>query len=214
MTAVQTTFGDGNPAGSEDITFGLETELLVFGADLPPSAQSGVVVGAMSSGVVDTTVVTEDVIGKQGGGSAPSQFITTELYQSDKETSRGFADFLIIFNFGQPVPLGEINDNIAPFDYGDTRILGFYHLLSSSGFARTQLVVPYDGTHTDAGFVSVTINGATYVRDVPTTQVSTQSIIVDGVNTTAIVFTFQNVPVAASGFDESDGTKLAITWVI
>lgn len=58
MTAVQTTFGDGNPAGSEDITFGLETELLVFGADLPPSAQSGVVVGAVSSGVVDTTVVT------------------------------------------------------------------------------------------------------------------------------------------------------------
>ena len=215
MTAVQTTFGDGNPAGSEDITFGLETELLVFGADLPPSGQSGVVVDAMSSGVVDTTVVTEDVIGKQGGGSAPpAQFITTELHQSDKETSRGFADFQIIFNFGQPVPLGEINDNIAPFDYGDTRILGFYHLLSSNGFARTQLVVPYDGTHTDAGFVSVTINGATYVRAAPNTQVNTMSIVLDGVSTNAVFFTFQNVPVAASGFDESDGTELAITWVI
>jgi len=214
LTAVQTTFGDGNPAGSEDITFGLETELLVFGADLPPSAQSGVVVGAVSSGVVDTTVVTEDVIGKQGGGSAPSQFITTELFQSDKETSRGFADFPIIFNFGQPVPLGGINDNIAPFDYGDTRIIGFYHLLSSSGFARTQLVVPYDGTHTDAGFVSVTINGATYTRAHPNTQVSTMSVVLDGVSTNAVFFTFQNVSVAASGFDETDGTELAITWVI
>jgi len=168
----------------------------------------------ISTDVVSRAVVSSDIIYEQGGGSAPSQFITTELFQSDKETSRGFADFLIIFNFGQPVPLGEINDNIAPFDYGDTRILGFFHLLSSNGFARTQLVVPYDGTHTDAGFVSVTINGATYVRAVPNTQVSTQTVVVDGVSTTAVVFTFQNVPVAASGFDESDGTKLAITWVI
>ena len=168
----------------------------------------------ISTDVVSRSVVSSDIIYEQGGGSASSQFITTELWQSDKETSRGFSDYLIIFNFGQPVPLGEINDNIAPFDYGDTRIIGFFHLLSSSGFARTQLVVPYDGTHTDAGFVSVTINGATYVRADTNTQVSTSSIVVDGVSTNAVFFTFQNVSVAASGFDESDGTELAITWEI
>jgi len=168
----------------------------------------------ISTDVVSRSAVSSDVIYEQGGGSAPSQFITTELHQSDKETSRGFADFQIILNFGQPVPLGEINDNIAPFDYGDTRIFGFYHLISSSGVARTQLVVPYDGTNLDAGFVSVTINGVTYVRAVPSTTAILGTVFVDGGNITAVFFIFENVPLAVSGFDELDGTKLAITWVI
>ena len=214
MTAVQTTFGDGNPAGSEDITFGLETELLVFGADLPPSAQSGVVVGAVSSGVVDTTVVTEDVIGKQGGGSAPSQFITTELYAATKEATRGFIDYLV--NTGQPIPVGAINDNNAPLSYGDTRIYGFYHTVSTfSGNEYTNLVIANDGVHADEGWTSVTINGVTYQRDVASTSFTTSTIGVSGGGTTsAHIFTFTNTSLAASGFNETDGTKLAITWVI
>lgn len=170
----------------------------------------------ISTDVVSRSVVSSDIIYEQGGGSASSQFITKELFTSSKDTTRGFSNYPISFQFGLPVPLGEISDNIAPLSYGNQEIFGFYHMEgvgSNAGSNRTQLVVAYDGTNADAGFVSVTINGATYVRTDTNTTVVTGTALVDGVTRQAVFFTFP-VSVADSGFDEPDDTQLPITWVI
>ena len=148
--------------------------------------------------------------------SVSNQFITKELFTSSKDITRGFSNYPISFQFSIPIPLGEISDNIAPLSYGNQEIFGFYHLQgigSNAGQERTQLVIAYDGTNSDAGFVSVTINGATYVRAVPNTTVVTGTALVDGVTRQAVFFTFP-VSLANSGFDEPDDTELPITWVI
>lgn len=156
------------------------------------------------------------VIAASSSVSAATQFITKEVFTSGKDITRGFSNYPISFQFGIPVPLGEISDNIAPLSYGNQEIFGFYHLqgLGLTGSSRTQLVIAYDGINLDAGFVSVTINGATYVRAVPNTTAILGTAFVDGVSRQAVFFTFQNVLVANSGFDEPDGTELPITWVI
>jgi len=155
------------------------------------------------------------VIAASSSVSVSDQFITKQLYTSSKDITRGFSNYPISFQFGLPVPLGEISDNIAPLSYGNQEIFGFYHLtgLGLSATSRTQLVIAYDGTNSDAGFVSVTINGATYVRADTNTTVVTGTALVDGVTRQAVFFTFP-VSLANSGFDEPDDTELPITWVI
>ena len=171
----------------------------------------------ISTDVVSRSVVSSDIIYEQGGGSASSQFITKELFTSSKDITRGFANYPVAFQTGMTIPLGAINDNIAPLSYGNQEIFGLYHMEgvgTNAGSNRTQLVVAYDGTNADAGFVSVTINGVTYIRASTTTGVILGTALVDGTSRPAVFFTFQNVLAAASGFDEPDDTQLPITWVI
>ena len=146
-------------------------------------------------------------------GGAAAQFITTELYAASKQTVRGFADYLI--NSGQPVPLGAINDNNAPLSYGDTRIYGLFHTIPFTGTSYVNLVLNDDGVHGNEGWSSITINGVTYQRGVSSTLFSTATIGLSGGGTTStLLFSFQDSPLATSGFDEPDNTELQITWSI
>lgn len=157
------------------------------------------------------------IVGGAAAAETPAQFITKTLFTSAKDITRGFANYPVSFQTGMPIPLGAINDNIAPLSYGNQEIFGLYHMEgvgSNAGSNRTQLVVAYDGTNGDAGFVSVTVNSVTYIRASASTGVVLGTAFVDGTMRQAVFFTFQNVLAAASGFDEPDNTQLEITWSI
>lgn len=160
-----------------------------------------------------TKPMVKPIVGGAAAAETPSQFITKGIFSTTKQSTRGFMDYLV--NTGQPIPVGAINDNNAPLSYGDTRIYGFYHTVPNTGTSYTNLVIANDGVHGDEGWVSVTINGVTYQRDVTSTSFSTATIGLSGGGTTsALLFTFTNTSLAASGFDEPNNTELQMTWSI
>lgn len=161
-----------------------------------------------------TKPMVKPIVGGAAAAETPSQFITTELYAASKQTVRGFADYQI--NSGQPIPLGAINDNNAPLSYGDTRIYGLFHTVPSTGTSYVNLVLNDDGVHGNEGWSSITINGVTYQRGVASTSFTSNFVIglSGGGTASTLLFSFQDSPLATSGFDESDNTELQITWSI
>lgn len=162
-----------------------------------------------------TKPMVKPIVGGAAAAETPSQFITKGMHVTAKQITRGFMDYLV--NTGQPIPVGAINDNNAPLSYGDTRIYGLFHTVSTSGSGSeyTNLVINADGIHGNEGWTSVTINGVTYQRGVASTQFTgNSSVFVTGGTASVHIFTFTNTSLAVSGFDEPDNTELQITWSI